>query len=111
MENATKVVSPHFNDRNKEEPSLYFDDVTKCDFLVDLQTGRQTELEPDYLAKYPDVFDLELSYDYLDATNSHKFYRAYFVPYFGWQNCKYSKYVLLKNKIREQARTAAHSKL
>jgi alpha-1,2-mannosyltransferase len=104
IENATKVASSHFNDKNQEVPSLYFNDVTQCDYLVDLQTDRTTDLEPDYLAKYPDVFEEELSFDYLDSANSHKIYRAFFVPYFSSKHCKYSKYVLLKNKIREKSR-------
>ena len=106
IDNATTIVSSHFNDQNREEPSLYFNDVTQCDYLVDLQTGRPTDLEPDYLDKYPDIFEEEISYDYLDSANSHKFFRAYFVPHFGKQNCKYSKYILMTNKIREKARAS-----
>lgn len=97
VENATKVVSSHFNDQNKENPSLYFSDVTKCDYLVDLKTDKPTELEPDFEVKYPETFEELTSFDYLDSHNSHRIFRAFYVPFYSSQFCKYSKYVLLRN--------------
>ena len=106
-ENATKVVSSHFNDQNKEEPSLYFSDVSKCDYLVDLvyqDAAVKTALEPNYLDTYPDLFEELTSFDYLDSANSHRVFRAFYVPFYSSMFCKYSKYSLLKNKIREKLR-------
>lgn len=34
--NATRVTPPNFNDHNREEPSRYVD-VSKCDYVVDLE--------------------------------------------------------------------------
>ena len=98
VENATKVVSPHFNDQNKENPSLYFSDVGKCDYLVDLKTDKPTPLEPDFEEKYSGMFEELTSFDYLDSQNSHRVFRAFYVPFYSSKFCKYSKYALLRNK-------------
>lgn len=103
-ENATKVRSRHFNDQNREEPSLYFTDVKKCDYIIDRVTDRATILEPDFVQTYPDVFEEEASFEFLDSEASDRIYRAFYVPFLSSQNIKFTKYVLLKNKIRENER-------
>ena len=40
--------------------------VTKCDFLVDLETGRETEREPDF-AKRTKEWEVLLKKPFLDA--------------------------------------------
>jgi alpha-1,2-mannosyltransferase len=89
--------------QNKEEPRLYFKDLSKCDYLVDLKTETASELEPDYLERYPDLFEELTSFDYLDSQNSHRFFRAFYVPFYSYKFCKYSKYVLLRNKVLENS--------
>ncbi|ERE77083.1 alpha-1,2-mannosyltransferase ALG9 [Cricetulus griseus] len=44
---ATRIVPAHMNDQNQEEPSRYID-ISKCHYLVDLDTMRETPREPNY---------------------------------------------------------------
>ncbi|CAH0557064.1 unnamed protein product [Brassicogethes aeneus] len=77
--NATKLIPKHFNDRNEEEPSLYFN-VNKCHLLVDLDLGKETEFEPNY-AKQKDHWKVIKTYRFLNSEKSNKFFRAFYVPF------------------------------
>jgi len=98
------VISDHFNDQNREEPSLYFNDWKNCDFIVDLLSESVTDLEPNYLQKYPDFMEELLSFEYLDVKASDRLFRALYVPLLSPANTKFVKYALLKNKVKERER-------
>ncbi|NXU10417.1 ALG9 mannosyltransferase, partial [Pardalotus punctatus] len=44
---ATRIIPTDMNDQNKEEPSRYID-ISKCHYLVDLDTATETPREPRY---------------------------------------------------------------
>lgn len=45
--NITRKVPSDMNDANLEEPSRYVE-LETCDFLIDLDNGKYTKLEPNY---------------------------------------------------------------
>ncbi|XP_068773041.1 alpha-1,2-mannosyltransferase ALG9 isoform X2 [Struthio camelus] len=44
---ATRIIPTDMNDQNREEPSRYID-ISKCHYLVDLDTAAETPREPKY---------------------------------------------------------------
>ena len=50
-----------------------------------------------------DLFEVSASFPYLDSSRSHRFYRAFYVPFASGANTHFSEYVVLKNK-RTKAR-------
>nr|XP_050859128.1 alpha-1,2-mannosyltransferase ALG9 isoform X2 [Vespula vulgaris] len=94
-ENATSIIQPHFNDLNKEEPSRYIP-VEKCHFLLDLDIGIDTDLEPNY-SKMSDQFIVLKSSKFLDASKSHSFFRAFYIPFVSYKYCTYGSYNLLQS--------------
>lgn len=98
LENATTLVHGHFNDQNKEEPSLYFD-INKCHFLLDLDVGKETELEPAY-SRMKDKWKVVKSVEFLDAKNSNSLFRAFYVPFLTDRYVRYGNFTLLQaNKL------------
>jgi len=93
-ENGTMIVHPYFNDLNQENEFMYFD-VSKCNFLVDLDTGRYSSLEPNY-AVMKEEWEIVKSLPFLNAVDSHPFFRAFYVPYLSDINVKMANFNLLK---------------
>ncbi|XP_067943793.1 alpha-1,2-mannosyltransferase ALG9-like [Watersipora subatra] len=91
-EDAMRVIPRNMNDMNKEEPSRYMDDI-HCHYLIDLDTGKSTEREPDY-SKNPDKYQPILSLPFLDNERSHKLFRAFYVPFLSDGRCTYRNYTL-----------------
>lgn len=83
------------NDMNKEEPTRYMS-ISKCDFLVDLETEKETELEPDFVKRTKD-WEVVLKKPFLDAERSHRLFRAFYIPFVSYRYTKYSNYVLLRS--------------
>lgn len=100
-ENATALIHQHFNDQNREEPSLYFD-INKCHFLLDLDVGRETELEPIY-AKKRDKWKLVKNLRFLDAEKSSSFFRSFYIPFLTDKYVHYGNFSLIQaNKISKK---------
>lgn len=93
-ENATSVIHNHFNDQNKEEPSLYFD-VNKCHFLLDLDVGRETDIEPLY-ARKRDKWKIVKSLPFLDVQRSSSYFRSFYIPFLTDQYVFYGNFSLLQ---------------
>jgi len=93
--NATKIIPTHMNDMNKEETTRYIS-ITKCDFLVDLETQRETEREPNFVKRAKD-WEVVLKKPFLDAERSHRVFRAYYIPFLSHRYTKYINYVLLRS--------------
>lgn len=103
-ENATAVIHGHFNDENREEPSLYFD-VSKCHFLLDLDVGRESELEPVY-ARKRDKWKVVKSLPFLDAEKSSSLFRSFYIPFLSDKYVRYGNFSLLQaNKFVKRTDT------
>ncbi|KAF4520183.1 hypothetical protein B566_EDAN003895 [Ephemera danica] len=100
--NGTSIEPPNFNDMNREEPSRYFQ-KSQCDYLVDFDSGRETEKEPRY-ADDTDNWELIHSIPFLNTERSPQFLRAFYVPYFTDTLCEYSSYYLLKAIHKKEKR-------
>ncbi|KAK0171720.1 hypothetical protein PV328_005138 [Microctonus aethiopoides] len=97
--NGTSIVQPNFNDLNKEEPSRYFD-VEKCHFILDLDLGTESEMEPNY-SRQRDNFNVIKSSKFLDSSTCHPLLRAFYIPFLTDNSCNYGSYNLLKsNKFK-----------
>jgi len=106
--NATSIIPTHMNDMNTEETSRYVS-IDKCHYLVDLDTGIETPLEPRY-AERSDQWTVVARAPYLDNQRSHKFFRAFYVPWLTEAHCQYSDYVLLQStNIEENVSRKRHS--
>ncbi|EDO35244.1 predicted protein [Nematostella vectensis] len=93
--NATWIIPTEMNDMNKEEPSRYVS-INKCHFLVDLDTGTETPLEPNYSRQSKD-WEVVASKPFLDSQRSHPFFRAFYIPFISEQFTHYSNYNLLQS--------------
>ncbi|RMX59413.1 hypothetical protein pdam_00013024 [Pocillopora damicornis] len=100
--NATKIIPTYMNDMNEEEPSRYMS-ISKCDFLVDLETERETELEPNFVKRTKD-WEVVLQKPFLDAERSHRLFRAFYIPFVSYRFTKYSNYVLLRSLRKTSAK-------
>jgi alpha-1,2-mannosyltransferase len=110
--NATRIIQPNFNDHNKEEPSRYVRtprprlnpalfltvaillqiNVEFCDYVVDMEPAES--FESVWPAKeWKPLVDLP----FLEASKSHRFFRAFYVPYISQSKNSFSRYVLLKH--------------
>jgi len=96
--NATKIIPTHMNDMNKEEPSRYIS-ITKCDFLVDLETEKETELEPNFVKRTKE-WEVVIKKPFLDAERSHRLFRAFYIPFVSHRYTKYINYILLRSLQR-----------
>lgn len=94
-ENATSIVQPYFNDMNREEPTRYFN-LDKCHFVLDLDNGIETILEPNY-SRFNDNFTIIKSSKFLNSAKSHRFFRAFYIPFLSDKYCIYDSYNLLQN--------------
>lgn len=101
--NATKVTPTHMNDMNNEEPSRYIS-ITKCDFLVDLETDRETEHEPNFVKRTKE-WEVMIKKPFLDAKRSHRLFRAFYVPFVSYRYTTYVNYVLLRSLSRGNTKT------
>ncbi|CAH1782113.1 unnamed protein product, partial [Owenia fusiformis] len=122
--NATSIIPTHMNDKNTEETSRYFE-VNKCHYLIDVDLGSYTDLEPQYSAQPEWQFevnkchylidvdlgsytDLEPQYSaqpewqvlssspFLHASKSHPLLRAFYIPILSDMYSTYGQYHLLK---------------
>lgn len=93
--NATKIIHPYFNDQNKEDPSLYYN-VTNCHFLLDLDLGKETELEPIY-SKITDRWKVVTSYRFLNAEKSNQIARAFYFPFLTEKYINFGNFSLLQS--------------
>ncbi|XP_012252677.2 alpha-1,2-mannosyltransferase ALG9 isoform X2 [Athalia rosae] len=108
QENGTSIIQPHFNEMNKEEPSRYFD-IERCHFLLDLDLGRESALEPNY-SHQPDHFTIIKSSDFLDASNSHPLFRAFYIPFVSHNFCSFGSYNLLQSTKFKLSPATSNSK-
>ncbi|XP_066261834.1 alpha-1,2-mannosyltransferase ALG9 [Euwallacea similis] len=94
--NATQIIHPYFNDQNKEDPSLYYN-VSNCHFLLDLDLGKETELEPIYAA-ITDTWKVVASYKFLNAEKSDPLGRAFYIPLWSESVLTFGNFSLLQSR-------------
>ncbi|XP_021062594.1 alpha-1,2-mannosyltransferase ALG9 [Mus pahari] len=99
---ATRTVPTHMNDQNREEPSRYID-ISKCHYLVDLDTMRETPREPNYPSHREEWVSLAHR-PFLDASRSSKLLRAFYVPFLSDQYTVYVNYTILKPRKAKPSR-------
>ncbi|XP_011240682.1 alpha-1,2-mannosyltransferase ALG9 isoform X10 [Mus musculus] len=99
---ATRTVPTHMNDQNREEPSRYID-ISKCHYLVDLDTMRETPREPNYSSHREEWVSLAHR-PFLDASRSSKLLRAFYVPFLSDQYTVYVNYTILKPRKAKPSR-------
>ncbi|XP_029771550.1 alpha-1,2-mannosyltransferase ALG9 [Suricata suricatta] len=99
---ATRIVPTDMNDQNLEEPSRYID-ISKCHYLVDLDTMRETPREPKYSSNREEWISLAYR-PFLDASRSSKLLRAFYVPFLSDQYTAYANYTILKPRKAKQIR-------
>ncbi|XP_053308593.1 alpha-1,2-mannosyltransferase ALG9 isoform X2 [Spea bombifrons] len=90
---ATRIIPKDMNDQNLEETSRYVD-ISKCHYLVDLDSVTETAREPRYSAK--EDWTVIAYKPFLDATRSSKLYRAFYIPFVSSWHTTYSNYTILK---------------
>lgn len=94
--NGTKISHDYFNDMNQENDAMYFN-YEKCQFLFDLDVGKETALEPNY-SKNTKEWTIMKSIPFLNADKSQAIYRAFFIPYISNRYVEYGQFNLLKRK-------------
>ncbi|KAK9879809.1 hypothetical protein WA026_006868 [Henosepilachna vigintioctopunctata] len=97
-ENATSVVHSYFNDQNIGNPDMFFD-INKCHFLLDLDLGKQTVLEPIY-SHMTDRWKIISSYNFLNAEKSNPFFRAFYIPFLSYRYISFGNFSLLQTKYK-----------
>ncbi|KAI8579539.1 hypothetical protein K450DRAFT_271849 [Umbelopsis ramanniana AG] len=98
---GASVIQPGFNDLNKEDPSAYTD-IFQCDFLVDsdfplryINGKAPSNYEPRYIQD-TDHWNVLKCVRFLDAENSAKLSRAFWIP--GVKRLQWGEYCLLERK-------------
>ncbi|KAI6178863.1 Alg9 mannosyltransferase domain containing protein [Aphelenchoides besseyi] len=71
-------IPTEMNDENREESSRYVP-LKSCDFVIDLDTGKYTEDEPDITNS--EQFEVIYEKEFLLAENSHPIFRAFYIPF------------------------------
>lgn len=95
FENGSTVIHPYFNDKNQANRAMYFNQ-SGCHFVLDLDLGKYTKLEPNY-ADQTDLVPRK-SLQFLNAEQSHPLFRAFYFPYLNEHFVHYSNFHLLQRK-------------
>lgn len=94
------------NNMNNEEPTRYIP-VDECEYLVDQDRAKAaTEFEPRYKLK-TEEWAVATCAPYLEATESHPIYRAWYVPTFSPKFTVFNDYCLLGRRSRKIGSDAA----
>ncbi|XP_030883988.1 alpha-1,2-mannosyltransferase ALG9-like [Leptonychotes weddellii] len=78
-------------------------DISKCHYLVDLDTMRETPREPKYSSNREEWISLAYR-PFLDASRSSRLLRAFYVPFLSDQYTAYANYTILKPRKAKQIR-------
>lgn len=99
-ENATQIPHDYFNDMNRENKLMYFKNIEKCDFMLDLdlKMKKTPPLEPNYSAD-TEHWKILKELPFLNAQQSHPIYRAFYVPFVSYKYIKYGSFNLLQKLI------------
>lgn len=93
---GTQTIHSYFNDQNKENDFMFFN-YSKCHFLLDLDLGVYTALEPNYANRTKDWVPKK-SLKFLNTAKSHKIFRAFYIPFLSESYVNYADFYLLQKK-------------
>lgn len=93
---GARIAPKGFNDLNIENPDVYVKE-DECDYLVDVDFPLQTAsaLEPRYI-RDTENWEVLTCYPYLDAENSNRLSRAFWVP--GAPGLQWGDYCMMKRR-------------
>lgn len=97
--NGTSAPAPDFNDRNQERTDRYFDDVSRCHYLVELELnlgGPSDASQAHYVGR--DGWDVVYAEPFLDAAATPVLTRVLYLPHYSAKLNRYGMYALLKNE-------------
>lgn len=94
--NGSHVVHNYFNDQNQENAAMYTD-IGQCHFLLDLDLGEYTDLEPNYV-QATETWTIVKGLPFLNAKRSHSLFRAFYIPFVNDWYVNYSEFYLLQRK-------------
>ncbi|KAK2187338.1 hypothetical protein NP493_169g04003 [Ridgeia piscesae] len=94
-ENSTSIIPSHMNDMNREETSRYTH-LSQCQYLVDVDLPSNSPYEPRYSENKRD-WTVVTSAKFLDSSRSHRFFRAFYLPFLTSKHCTYVDYNLLRS--------------
>lgn len=94
LDNGTRIIHKHFNNKNQEESSLYFD-ISKCHFMLDLESDNPTELEPNY-SNQTNKWKTVKMLPFLNSDKSHRFFRSFYIPFVSSNYNTFSNFYLLQ---------------
>uniref|UniRef100_A0A8U8B2I6 Mannosyltransferase n=1 Tax=Geospiza parvula TaxID=87175 RepID=A0A8U8B2I6_GEOPR len=78
-------------------------DISKCHYLVDLDTAAETPREPRYSSHREEWVTIAYK-PFLDASRSSRLLRAFYVPLLSEQHTRYANYSILKARRRQPRR-------
>ncbi|KAL7076447.1 hypothetical protein ACQ4LE_004762 [Meloidogyne hapla] len=93
----TRKIPIHQNDENREQLERYVP-LESCNFLIDLVGMEPTELEPDYSKM--DEFHSIIQNRLLLSSNSHPFFRAFYIPFTPDEFIKYGNIHVFQRKLK-----------
>lgn len=97
-DNATSVVHPYFNDLNQENMFMY-SNYSNCDFLLDFDTEKYTELEPNYTER--EEWKVIKSLPFLNNEKSSNWFRAFYIPFVSYRYNTFGNFNLLqRNSVK-----------
>lgn len=105
----SSIRHSYFNDMNTENAAMYFE-YTDCDFLLDLNTERYTDMEPNYAAR-KDEWTVLKSLPFLNAERSNRLWRSFYVPFVTDNYVEYAEFNLLQRKRVASATTSTQKKV
>lgn len=92
--NATSSRPGHFNDQNQEEMSQYVS-IESCDIVVDLVLPHDPKKS---WTTDDDKWHQTFSVPFLDAAQSHRFFRAFYVPYVSPKFVRFQPYAVFERR-------------
>jgi alpha-1,2-mannosyltransferase len=90
---GTRIFPSQMNDANLEEPSRYVN-ISSCHYLVDVDVPDEAENEPRYVQLTKD-WQVLITAKFLDNPRSHRFFRAFFIPFVSRHYVSYVNYNIL----------------
>eukprot|EP00698_Gefionella_okellyi_P016588 TRINITY_DN4756_c0_g1_i1.p1 TRINITY_DN4756_c0_g1~~TRINITY_DN4756_c0_g1_i1.p1 ORF type:complete len:334 (-),score=62.53 TRINITY_DN4756_c0_g1_i1:662-1663(-) len=90
--NGTKVILPHFNDMNLEEPTRYVDE-SACTYIVDMEEPGQSESHFSHLNS---TWHKVYRFPFVDIQRTSSLNRAFFIPFYSSTRTVYLEYAAFK---------------